>query len=110
MSDNALFVTFSQPLPDSIIGGDKKLPQERYRDLLKEALAKRGTDPATVEIEQNPPDAKPGGWRLIHEEEVKLPAGGAPMELPTKYFVFKKIPGPVEEQPQEGEEQPAEQG
>lgn len=109
MSDDALFVTFSQGLPDAIIGGDKKLPQERYRDLLKVALAKRGTDPASVEIDKNPPDAKPGGWRLIHEEDVLLPTGGAPMELSTKLFVFKKIPLPAELQPQgAGEEAGAE--
>merc|ERR1719261_793588 len=99
MSDNALFVTFSQGLPDWVIGGDKKLPQERFRDHLKIALEKRGTDPANVEIDQNPPDAKPGGWRLIHEEDVNMPVGQAPMQLPTKCFVFKKIPLPVEEQP-----------
>lgn len=108
MSDNAIFITFSQGLPDWIIGGDKKLPQERFRDHLKIALAKRGTDPANVDIDKNPPDAKPGGWRLIDEQDVKLPAGGAPMELPTKYFVFKKIPLPVEEQPQDGCEEAAE--
>lgn len=93
-------MTFSQGLPDGVIGGDKKLPQERYRDHLKVALAKRGTDPASVEIDKNPPDAKPGGWRLIHEQDVLLPNGGAPMTLPTKLFVYKKIPLPVEEQPQ----------
>lgn len=117
MSDNALFVTFSQELPDWVIGGDKKLPQERYRDQLKIALAKRGTDPDNVDIDQNPPDAKPGGWRLIHpvtpeddqDAQVMLPVGGAPMELPTKFFVFKKIPLPVVEQPQEEEGQPAEE-
>jgi len=109
MSDNAIFVTFSQGLPDWIIGGDKKLPQERFRDQLNVALSKRGTDPANVEIDQNPPDAKPGGWRLVHEAEVNLPVGGAPMELPTKYFVFKKLPLPVEEQPQDAEAEPAEQ-
>jgi hypothetical protein len=109
MSDNAIFITFSQGLPDWIIGGDKKLPQERFRDHLKIALSKRGTDPANVDIDKNPPDAKPGGWRLIDEQEVKLPAGGAPMELPTKYFIFKKIPLPVEEQPQDGCEVAAEQ-
>lgn len=100
MSDNAIFVTFSQTLPDWIIGGDKKLPQERFRDHLKVALSKRGTDPSNIEIDKNPPDAKPGGWRLIAESDVNLPTGGAPIDLPSKYFVFKKIPGPVEEQPQ----------
>jgi len=108
MSDNAIFVTYSQELPDWVIGGDKKLPQERFRDALKISLAKRGTDPATVEIDQNPPDAKPGGWRLIHEEDVSLPVGGAPMELPTKCFVFKKIPLPETEQPV-ADAEPAEQ-
>jgi len=106
MSDNALFVTYSQGLPDKIIGGDKKLPQERYRDQLKIALAKRGTDPASVEIDENPPDSMPGGWRLVHEEEVNLPTGGAPIELPSKLFVFKKIPLPVEEQPQDADAEP----
>jgi len=110
MSDNALFVTFSQGLPDWVIGGDKKLPQERFRDHLKVALAKRGTDPASVEIDQNPPDGKPGDWRLIHEADVSLPVGGAPMELPSKYFVFKKIPGPVVEQPADAEGEAVEQG
>lgn len=109
MSDNAIVVTFSQRLPESVIGGDKKLPQERFRDHLKIALAKRGTDPANVEIDPNPPDAKPGGWRLIHEEDVNMPVGAAPMQLPTKCFVFKKIPLPVEEQPPVQDE-PAEQG
>lgn len=103
MSDNAIFVTYSQVLPDWVMGGDKKLPQERYRNLLKETLSKRGTDPGSVEIDANPPDAKPGGWRLIDEAEVKLPQGGAPMELSTKYFVFKKIPGPVVDPPPEEE-------
>lgn len=107
MSDNAIFVTFSQVLPDWVIGGDKKLPQERFRDHLKISLAKRGTDPANVEIDPSPPDAKPGGWRLVHEEDVSLPVGGAPMELPTKCFVFKRIPLPESEQPQEGEDAPA---
>merc|ERR1719163_267317 len=37
MSDNAIFVTYSQVLPDWVMGGDKKLPQERYRNHLKEA-------------------------------------------------------------------------
>jgi hypothetical protein len=97
MADNALIVTYSQELPDWVIGGDKKLPQERYRDHLKIALAKRGTDPANVDIDPNPPDGKPGGWRLIHEEDVSLPVGGAPMELPTKCFVFKKVAQPVDE-------------
>jgi len=106
MSDNAIFVTLGAVLPDKVIGGDKKLPQERYRDLLKIALSKRGTDPASVEIDENPPDAKPGGWRLIHEQDVSLPNGGAPMELSTKLFVFKRIPLPESEQPQE--EEPAE--
>lgn len=108
MNDNAIFVTYSQELPDWVIGGDKKLPQERFRDHLKISLAKRGTDPAAVEIDQNPPDAKPGGWRLIHEESVNLPVGGAPKELPSKLFVFKKIPLPVTEQPV-ADEEPAEQ-
>jgi hypothetical protein len=109
MSDNAIFVTISQVLPDRVIGGDKKLPQERYRDLLKIALSQRGTDPATVDIDPNPPDAKPGGWRLLHEEDVSLPVSGAktesggPMELTTKLFVFKRLPLPVEEKPQDGE-------
>jgi len=107
MADNALFVTFSQELPNWVIGGDKKLPQERYRDHLKEVLSKRGTDPAAVVIDPNPPDAKPGGWRLIHDEEVKMPVGGAPMELPTKLFVFKKHPLPQPDPPQE-EAEPAE--
>jgi len=107
MSDNAIFVTYSQELPDWVIGGDKKLPQERFRDHLKIALAKRGTDPANVDIDQNPPDGKPGGWRLIHMEDVSLPVGGAPMELSTKCFVFKKVPLPVEEQPV-GDAEPAE--
>lgn len=97
MADNALIVTYSQELPDWVIGGDKKLPQERYRDHLKIALAKRGTDPANVDIDPNPPDGQPGGWRLIHEEDVSLPVGGAPMELPTKCFVFKKVALPVDE-------------
>jgi hypothetical protein len=103
MSDNAIFVTFSQVLPDRVIGGDKKLPQERYRDLLKIALAERGKDPETIEVDQNPPDAKPGGWRLIHEEDVSLPTGGAPKEyeLQTKMFVFKRLPLPETEKPQE---------
>lgn len=111
MSDNAIFVTLSQALPDRIIGGDKKLPQERYRDLLKAALSKRGTDPASVEIDPNPPDAKPGGWRLMNQEDmrdgqdVKLPVGGAPMELSTKMFVFKRLPLPESEQPQDAEPQ-----
>jgi len=108
MSDNAIFVTYAQVLPDWVIGGDKKLPQERFRDHLKIALAKRGTDPTNVDIDQSPPDGKPGGWRLIHEEDVKLPAGGAPMELTTKCYVFKKIALPVSEQPQDDAE-PAEQ-
>merc|ERR1719253_873081 len=68
MPDDSVIVTFSQSLPDWIIGGDKKLPQERYRDLLKAGLTKRGTDPSTVQIDKNPPDAKPGGWRLVHEK------------------------------------------
>lgn len=109
MSDNAIFVTYSQVLPDWVMGGDKKLPQERYRNLLKETLSKRGTDPSSVEIDPTPPDVKPGGWRLVHEEDVALPVGGAPMELSTKYYVFKKIPLPVVEVPQEegeGEAQP----
>jgi hypothetical protein len=110
MSDNAIFVTFSQGLPDWALGGDKKLPQERFRDHLNAALSKRGTDPAKVEIDKNPPDAKPGGWRLVDQTDVMLPVGGAPMELPTKCFVFKKLPLPVEEQPQgEEAEPPAEQ-
>lgn len=115
MSDNSLFVTFSQKLPDALLGGDKKLPQERFRDNLKIQLAKRGTDPSDVTIDESPPDAKPGGWRLIHEEDVSLPASGAKtedgaaMQLPTKCFVFKRIPLPVVEQPQEGEAEPAEQ-
>lgn len=108
MADNAIFVTFSQELPDWVIGGDKKLPQERYRDHLKIALAKRGTDPANVEIDPNPPDGKPGGWRLIHEEAVNFPVGGAPMELPSKMFVFKKIPLPVVDEPV-ADAEPAEQ-
>jgi len=111
MSDNAIFVTFSQVLPDRVIGGDKKLPQERYRDQLKLALADRGRDPADIKIDENPPDAKPGGWRLIHEEEVSLPTGGAPKEyqLQTKMFVFKRLPLPETEKPQDekqNEEQP----
>lgn len=109
MSDNSLFVTFSQPLPDSIIGGDKKLPLERYRDHLNIALAKRGTDPANVVLDEFPPDAKPGGWRLQCQEEVSLPTAGAPMELPSKFFVYKKIPLPVEEQPQDEGEKAAEE-
>jgi len=109
MSDNAIFVTYSQVLPDWVMGGDKKMPQERYRNLLKETLSKRGTDPSSVEIDPSPPDAKPGGWRLIHEEDVSLPVGGAPMELPTKCFVFKRIPLPESEQPQEAEGEDAAQ-
>jgi len=109
MADNAIFVTYSQVLPDWVIGGDKKLPNERYRDQLKVALAARGTDPAMIDIEKNPPDAKPGGWRLVHEEEVSMPNGGAPIDLPTKCFVFKRIPLPVVEQPpQEEGGEPAE--
>jgi len=96
MSDDSIFVTYGQELPASVIGGDKKLPQERLRDNTKIALAKRGTDPASVEIDQNPPDEKPGGWRLIHTEDVKLPVGGAPVELTTKCFVFKKVAMPVD--------------
>jgi len=98
MSDDSIFVTYSQELPDWVIGGDKKLSQERFCDHLKIALAKRGTDPANIEIDQNPPDEKPGGWRLIHTEDVNLPVGGAPMELTTKCFVFKKVALPVDEQ------------
>jgi tRNA G46 methylase TrmB len=110
MADNSIIVTYSQVLPDWVMGGDKKLPQERFRNHLKEALSKRGTDPKSVQIDPSPPDAKPGGWRQIHEEDVSLPVGGAPMELPTKLFVFKRIPLPVEEQPQEAEgEQPVEE-
>jgi len=107
MADNSIFVTYSQVLPDWVMGGDKKLPQERFRNHLKEALSTRGVDPASVEIDKSPPDAKPGGWRLVHEQEVVMPNGGAPIELPTKLFVFKRIPGPVVEQPpvEEGAEE-----
>jgi len=102
MPDDSIFVTMSQELPDSVIGGDKKLPAERYRDLLKAALSKRGTDPSSVEIDKNPQDAKPGGWRQVDVQEVQLTWGSS------KYFVFKKVPLPVTEAPAEEEGAPAE--
>jgi hypothetical protein len=111
MSDNALFVTVSQELPDWIIGGEKKLSQERYRDQLKACLANRGTDPASVNVEQSPSDANSGGWRLVHvEKDVKMPVGGAQIDpASTKLFVFKKMPSLVVEQAQDAEAEPAEQ-
>lgn len=99
MADNSIFITISQELPDSVIGGDKKLPAERYRDRLKEALAVRGTDPDTVDIDPSPPDEKPGGWRQVHTEKIQLAWGS------TILFVFKKLPLPEEPKP-EGEEAP----
>jgi len=102
MEDNSIFVMISQPLPDSVIGGDKKLPAERYRDQLKIALAKRGTDPASVDIEKSPPDAKPGGWRQVDVQEVQCAWGS------TQCFVFKKLPLPVDETAVENAEEAGE--
>lgn len=105
MPDNSVFVTFTQELPDAVLGGDKMLPAERYSLYVKKALGKPGCDPdeALKTISAAEVDTKPGGWRQVYKQDFQMVWG----ELATCFF-FKKIPLPVnpeataEEQAQEG--------
>jgi len=104
MPDESVFITFTQGLPDSLLIDLDRDPSQRRAVAVKKALARRGVEPSTVEINVDPPVNDPFGWTLVHSEEVQTMWGSATC------FIYKKIvvPGlrpepPSEEVPQEEE-------
>jgi hypothetical protein len=101
MPDNALFVTYTQGLPESILDQRNWYPLQRRAVLVKQRLAKRGLDPDTVEIPELPIE-EPMGWVQISADPVELPWGASTR------FLFKREPPPQPPAP-DAEEQPAEE-
>lgn len=93
MPDGAVFITISQGLPEQCIAYDGVKDPARRRFLAtKQALAKRGVDPDSVEIVV-PPLPEPIGWMLRHTVEVELVWGQAAC------FIFQKVDPPKAEEP-----------
>lgn len=102
MPDESVFITFTQGLPESLVIDLDRNPAQRRCVAVKKALAKRGVEPSSVEINVEPPANDPFGWTLVHTERMQT-LGGA-----STCFIYKKIvvPGlrpepPAEETPPE---------
>lgn len=87
MPDGSYFIMFGQGLPDSVTFGLNRHPLQRKAVIVKEALGRRGCDPATTEIPELPV-FDPVGWVEVHSEQVDMDWGTS------KAFVYKKIRDP----------------
>jgi len=85
MPDNAIFVTYTQGLPESVLDQRNWYPDQRKAVLVKKKLAKRGVDPDTVVIPELPVE-DPVGWVQIRKDTVTTDWGQ------TTRFFFKREP------------------
>jgi hypothetical protein len=98
MPDKSFFITTGQALPDSCTFALNRHPLQRRAVNVKRCLAKRGTDPDKVIIEE-PEVHEEVGW-------VEIPCSPLEIEMawgPSKCFIYYKKPGPFSEGWEKGE-------
>eukprot|EP00932_Pfiesteria_piscicida_P010681 SRR837773.21679.p1 GENE.SRR837773.21679~~SRR837773.21679.p1 ORF type:complete len:303 (+),score=92.65 SRR837773.21679:135-911(+) len=106
MPENSFFVTFTQPLPESVVIDLDRHPRQRRAAAVRKACGRRGVEPCKPEeIEVEPPENDSDGMSLVHREVLQVPWGA-----PATCFIYKKMPkAPAEgELPPETEAPPAE--
>lgn len=86
MPNNAVLITVSQGLPESLVIDLDRIPAQRRAKAVKTALKVRGVDPDSVTVEVAPPVNDPNGWTLMHCQEMQMMWGAATC------FVYKKLP------------------
>jgi len=85
MPDGSIFIAFTQGLPESLVIDLDRDPAQRRLVAMKKALAKRGVEPSSVEVQVEPPVNDPFGWTLVHTESMQT-LGGA-----STCYIYKKL-------------------
>ncbi|CAE7186471.1 Stard7 [Symbiodinium pilosum] len=85
MPEGASLVTVTQKLEDSLVVDVNREPRKRRALATRKALAQRGVEPKGIEIELEPAENDPNGWRLKHSDSVELEWGTTSCYLYKKY-------------------------